>query len=98
MENVKRIPLSVKAFAAGLVVLSISYLMTFAMPFDFGTFIMCAAAILTVLVVIFSGTAVSGDRMRANNYSTKGKNTQFVKVIFLFAIPFYICFLILEFL
>ncbi|MFC6465238.1 hypothetical protein ACFP65_09705 [Marinilactibacillus sp. GCM10026970] len=99
MTWVKSIPSSIKWIVAGALMLLLSYVITMSTEFEFSVLVNYMAFGLTALAIILSGTAVSGDRMRANNNSRAGRTLdtlKYSKFVLLFAVPFYITFVILE--
>ncbi|MEC6746935.1 DUF5316 family protein [Marinilactibacillus sp. XAAS-LB27] len=101
MNLIKSIPASIKWIVAGASMLLFSYVVAMTTQFEFNVLVNYTAFGLTALAIILSGTAVSGDRMRANNNSRAGSSSlstlKYSKFILLFAIPFYIMFVVLEF-
>ncbi|WP_225743784.1 DUF5316 family protein [Marinilactibacillus sp. Marseille-P9653] len=97
---VKSIPASIKWIIAGALLLLLSYVITMSIQFEFAVLVNYMTFGLTVLAIILSGTAVSGDRMRANISSRAGRTLdtlKYSKFVLLFAVPFYIMFVVLEF-
>lgn len=100
MNLIKSIPASIKWIVAGALMLVLSYVVAMTTQFEFNVLVNYTAFGLTALAIILSGTAVSGDRMRANNNSRAGNSLSTMKYstfVLLFAVPFYIMFVVLEF-
>lgn len=100
MNLIKSIPASIKWIVAGASMLLFSYVVAMTTQFEFNVLVNYRAFGLTALAIILSGTAVSGDRMRANNNSRTSSSLstlKYSKFVLLFAVPFYIMFVVLEF-
>lgn len=100
MNLIKSIPASIKWIVAGASMLLFSYVVAMTTQFEFNVLVNYTAFGLTALAIILSGTAVSGDRMRANNNSRTSSSLstlKYSKFVLLFAVPFYIMFVVLEF-
>lgn len=100
MNLIKSIQASIKWVVAGALMLVLNYLVAMTTQFEFNVLVNYTAFGLTALAIILSGTAVSGDRMRANNNNRAGNSLSTMKYstfVLLFAVPFYIMFVVLEF-
>ncbi|MCA9766851.1 MAG: hypothetical protein KC455_10590 [Carnobacterium sp.] len=84
---------NLKLFCLSIGTLLLIYLITIFTNFDFLKIINSLSVALTVLAIILSGAAVSGDRQRGNYYANPKETTNSVlrsSKILIFAFPFYL--------
>lgn len=79
-------------FGAGTLFLALLYLVHFLLPYEFYDILKVVTLILTLLILVFSGTLVSGDRMRANqaiDQTSTNRNMANAGNILAFSLPVY---------
>lgn len=95
MKNIKKIYI----LLASIVLVLLTYLLSFIFDYQFYSVITTIAGAATVLAIIFSGAFAGGDRLRAN-YATN-ESRQKASILnswnfLIFAFPFYVAMFIIE--